>query len=93
MPDKYMREIEEILRNIERTEPRQDQGERIRPFVRPSARRQSISLPHLEAPVTLILLGILLTLAGGSLAYYQMSFATSTPNNLSLFPSALVFHL
>ena len=73
MPDKYMREIEEILRNIERTEPRQDQGERIRPFARPSARRQSISLPHLEAPVTLILLGILLTLAGGSLAHYQMT--------------------
>lgn len=72
MPDKYMREIEEILRNIERTEPRHDQGERIRPFARPpSRRRRGFSLPHLEPAVALILLGILLTLAGAALAYYQ----------------------
>ena len=72
MPDKYMREIEEILRNIERTEPRNDPGERIRPFARPP-RRRSFSLPQLELPVTLILLGIALALVGSGLAYYQMS--------------------
>ena len=73
MPDKYMREIEEILRNIERTEPRHDQGERIRPFARPPARRRrDFSLPRLELPAALILLGILLALAGSALAYYQL---------------------
>lgn len=72
MPDKYMREIEEILRNIERTEPRHDQGERIRPFARPSSRRRrDFALPHLEPAVTLLLLGIALALAGSGLAYYQ----------------------
>lgn len=72
MPDKYMREIEEILRNIERTEPRHDQGERIRPFARPpSRRRRDVALPHLEPAVTLLLLGIALALVGSGLAYYQ----------------------
>ena len=41
MPHKYQREIEEILRNLERTEPRQDLGERIRPFTRPAAPRSA----------------------------------------------------
>ena len=41
MPDKYMREIEEILRNIEGTDSGQDLGERVRPFKRPAARRKA----------------------------------------------------
>ena len=75
MPDKYMREIEEILRNIERTEPRHDQGERIRPFARPPSRRRrrDFALPHVEPAVALLLLGIALALAGSGLAYYQMT--------------------
>jgi hypothetical protein len=74
MPDKYMREIEEILRNIEGTEPRHDLGERIRPFARPARRVRGprVSwIPHLELPVTLILLGIALALVGAGLTYYQ----------------------
>ena len=72
MPHKYQREIEEILRNIERTESRHDLGERIRPFARPAAPRQRVSLmPQLELPVMLILLGIVLALAGSGLAYYD----------------------
>jgi hypothetical protein len=71
MPHKYEREIEEILRNIERTEPRHDLGERIRPFARPATPRRRISLPHLELPIMLILLGIALALVGSGLAYYQ----------------------
>lgn len=74
MPDKYMREIEEILRNAERNEPRHDLGERIRPFRRPATPRRRISFtPHLEPPVMLLLLGIALALVGGALRYYQMS--------------------
>lgn len=73
MPDKYMREIEEILRNLDRTEPRHDLGERVTPFKRPAMRRPRVSLlPSLELPVMLMLLGIILALVGGALAYYQM---------------------
>lgn len=73
MPDKYMREIEEILRNAERTEPRHDLGERIRPFRRPATPRRRVSfMPQLELPVMLILLGIALALAGSGLQYYQL---------------------
>jgi hypothetical protein len=71
-----MREIEEILRNLEGTEPQHELGERIRPFKRPAARRPRgprVSWrPHLELPVTLILLGIALALVGAGLAYYQL---------------------
>ncbi|HEX6543020.1 MAG TPA: hypothetical protein VF040_14780 [Ktedonobacterales bacterium] len=76
MPDKYMREIEEILRNMERAEPRHDLGERVTPFTRtrPATRRPRVSLmPHVELPVGLMLLGIGLALVGAALAYYQMS--------------------
>jgi sulfite exporter TauE/SafE len=75
MPHKYQREIEEILRNLERTEPQSDLGERIRPFTRSrrAMRRPNVSLlPRLEPPVALMLLGILLALVGAGLAYYQM---------------------
>ena len=76
MPHKYEREIEEILRNLEGPESSQGLGERIRPFKRPAARRPRgprVSwVPHLELPVTLMLLGIVLALAGAGLAYYQL---------------------
>ncbi len=76
MPDKYMREIEEILRNLEGTESQQDLGERIRPFKRPATRRPRgprVSwIPRLELPVTLMLVGIALALVGAGLAFYQL---------------------
>jgi hypothetical protein len=79
MPDKYMREIEEILRNLEGPESGQDLGERIRPFKRPAARRPRgprgprVSwIPRLELPITLMLLGIALALVGAGLTYYQL---------------------
>jgi hypothetical protein len=72
MPHKYQREIEEILRNLEGTEPRHDLGERIRPFKRPAARRPRISLPSLDLPVALMLLGIVLALVAAGLSYYQL---------------------
>ena len=76
MPDKYMREIEEILRNLEGSEPQHDLGERIRPFKRPAARRPRgprVSwVPRLELPIALMLLGIALALVGAGLTYYQL---------------------
>ncbi len=88
MPDKYMREIEEILRNIEGSEPRQDLGERIRPFKRPAARRQRgprVSwIPHLELPITLILLGIALALVGAGLSFYQQLDASPVSGLIAL---------
>ncbi|HEX5546715.1 MAG TPA: hypothetical protein VFX24_04845 [Ktedonobacterales bacterium] len=79
MPDKYMREIEEILRNLDGPESGQDLGERIRPFKRPAARRPRgprgprVSwIPRLELPITLMLLGIALALVGAGLTYYQL---------------------
>lgn len=76
MPDKYMREIEEILRNLEGPESGQDLGERIRPFKRPAARRprgpRVTWIPRLELPVTLMLVGIALALVGAGVAFYQL---------------------
>jgi hypothetical protein len=72
MPHKYEREIEEILRNLERTNTRQDPGDRITQFARPAARRPRVSLPsQLEVPVALILLGIIVALIGSGFAFYQ----------------------
>ena len=39
MPNKYEREIEEILRNMDRPEPKPGLGNRIRAFNRPRPRR------------------------------------------------------
>lgn len=72
MPHKYQREIEEILRNLEGTEPRHDLGERVRPFKRPASRRSRVSLPSLELPIVFMLLGIVLALVAAGLSYYQL---------------------
>jgi hypothetical protein len=72
MPHKYQREIEEILRNLEGTEPRHDLGERVRPFKRPASRRPRVSLPSLELPIVFMLLGIVLALVAAGLSYYQL---------------------
>ena len=71
MPNKYEREIEEILRNMERTEPRQGLGNRIRAFNRPRETprrdRPSIALSRAEL---FLLIGIVLALVAAGLAYY-----------------------
>lgn len=88
MPDKYMREIEEILRNLEGPESGQGLGERIRPFKRPAARRPRgphVSwVPRLELPVTLMLLGIALALVGAGLTYYHQLEATFVSGLIAL---------
>jgi hypothetical protein len=73
MPNKYQREIEEILRNMERTEPRQGIADRIRAFNRPAARRG----PHWPSfswrpgfPETLLIAGLVLALFAAGASYY-----------------------
>lgn len=69
MPNKYQREIEEILRNMERTEPRSGLGNRIRAFNRPrerTPRQTRIAAPSSEV---LMLVGIVLALIAAGLAF------------------------
>lgn len=71
MPNRYQREIEEILRNMERTEPRQGLGERIRAFNRPRpAPRRSLHVTLTRVEV-LLLLGIACALVATGLAFYN----------------------
>jgi hypothetical protein len=74
MPNRYEREIEEILRNMETTEPRagrgQKFGERLRrkPEYRARPRRRGFSL-RLGAPEWLILVAVVAALISGGVAY------------------------
>lgn len=73
MPHKYEREIEEILRNMERTEPRRGFGDRVRAFQRqapPRPRGPAVSL-GVGLPEALLIAGIILALVGAGLAFYQ----------------------
>lgn len=78
MPNRYQREIEEILRNMERSEPRQGLSERIRAFNRPRVpKRRTIRTPLTRTEV-LELIGITLMLVGAGIA-----FTTNHPSLLS----------
>lgn len=71
MPNKYQREIEEILRNMERTEPpRQGLSDRIRAFNRPRPRPQRGWRTPLNVSETLFVLSVVLALAAASLTFY-----------------------
>jgi hypothetical protein len=73
MPNKYEREIEEILRNMERTEPHQGLGNRIRAFNRPreTPRRDRPPIAALSRGELFLLIGIALALVAAGLAYYK----------------------
>lgn len=69
MPNRYQREIEEILRNMERTEPRQGISERIRAFNRPrQPKPRGIKTPLTRVEI-FMLLGILLILIGAGISF------------------------
>jgi hypothetical protein len=71
MPNKYEREIEEILRNMDRTEPKPGLGNRIRAFNRPRPRRpRGFGSFGLTACELFLLSGILLILLGAGLRYF-----------------------
>ena len=73
MPNKYQREIEEILRNMELDDQPQSLGDRIRAFNRPATRtrapRPRLRL-RLNSSEALLLVGALLALVGAGLSYY-----------------------
>src|SRR5690349_6407811 len=73
MPNKYEREIEEILRNMDRPDQGQTLGDRLRAFNRP-AQRTRLRGPQmrwrLDASEGLMLSGLLLSLVGAGIAYY-----------------------
>jgi hypothetical protein len=78
MPNRYQREIEEILRNMERTDPKQGLGDRIRAFNRPSPRPRPRLLRtrfawRLGTSETLLVVGVALALAGAATVYYFSS--------------------
>jgi len=71
MPNKYEREIEEILRNMDRPEPKQGLGNRIRAFNRPRPRRpRRVWEIGLSACELFLLSGILLILLGAGIKYF-----------------------
>ena len=70
MPNRYEREIEEILSRMEESEPRKGRGDRIRPFRRP-ARPRGPQFPHIALLELLLLLAIVLILIAAGLAFYD----------------------
>ena len=74
MPNRYEREIEEILTRMEESEPRKGLGDRIRPFRRRPARPRglpTLDLPHIPLMEFLLLLAIFLILFAAGLAFYD----------------------
>jgi uncharacterized membrane protein YtjA (UPF0391 family) len=71
MPNRYEREIEEILSRMEETEPRRGLGERIRPMQRPPARARSFPTFHISLVEALMLFSIVLTLIAAGLAFFD----------------------
>jgi hypothetical protein len=73
MPNKYEREIEEILRNMDRPDQGQTLGDRLRAFNRP-AQRTRLRGPQmrlrLDASEGLFLVGVIMALVGAGIAYY-----------------------
>ncbi|WIG61578.1 MAG: hypothetical protein OJF49_004326 [Ktedonobacterales bacterium] len=70
MPNKYQREIEEILRNMERTEPRQGLGDRVRAFNRPRERAPRAPRLSLTRVEVLYIVGIALIMIAAGLTFY-----------------------
>ncbi len=73
MPNKYEREIEEILRNLEHSEPKAGAGPRIRRRPENSIRPRQRSLPSLNfgVPEWLLLIAVAAALIAGGFAYTQ----------------------
>jgi hypothetical protein len=81
MPNKYEREIEEILRNMDRTEPSPSIGDRIRAFNRPGPRARPASprfVLRMRAQDALLVIGIILALIGAGISFYFSTSQTGT---------------
>jgi hypothetical protein len=71
MPNKYQREIEEILRNLDRNETRPSIGERIRAFNRPRRRPRASLTASLTWSEVLYLVGVFFALAAAGFTFYK----------------------
>ncbi len=73
MPNRYEREIEEILNRMEESEPHKGLGDRIRPFRprRRPARPRGLPTPHIALMELLFLLAIVFILIASGLAFYE----------------------
>lgn len=70
MPNKYEREIEEILRNLERTEPKAGFGQRVsKRMRRKTGPRHSMSLPRLNFAEWCLVIALVAALFAGGWAY------------------------
>jgi hypothetical protein len=70
MPNKYQREIEEILRNMDRNDTRTSVSDRVRSFNRPRRRPRLTLSTSLNRTEILLLVGSALALIGAGLTYY-----------------------
>jgi hypothetical protein len=74
MPNKYEREIEEILRNLERSESRTGSGQRVSGRTRPrTGARRSMSIPHLNFSEWCLAIAMIAALSAGGWAYAHNS--------------------
>ena len=72
MPNRYEREIEEILNRMEESEPRKGFGDRIRPFRRPRPTRpRGMPMRQFALMEILFLLAITFILIASGLAFYD----------------------
>jgi len=77
MPNKYEREIEEILRNLEQTEPRTGLGQKLSGRIRRKSdysahtSRRGLPLPNLSASVWFLAIAVVAALFAGGFAYAQ----------------------
>lgn len=75
MPNRYEREIEEILRNLEQSEPKTNQKtnerrrQRVTPTPRPRPLTRSNSAPTLSRVEWLLIVAVVLALIAGGYAY------------------------
>jgi hypothetical protein len=90
MPNRYEREIEEILRNLESTEPKasfgQKFGKRLRrkQEYRVKPRQRSFSAPHFKATDWLIIIAVIAALIAGGYAYANNGEATVVTGILAI---------
>jgi hypothetical protein len=73
MPNRYQREIEEILNRMEETEPRRGLGDRVRPVQHSPTRARSLPTLRISLVEALMLLSIILTLVATGLAFFDGS--------------------
>ena len=71
MPNRYEREIEEILNRMEEDEPRRGLGDRIRPLQRPPSRARSLPSIHLAFAELLMIISLVLTMIAAGIAYFN----------------------